>query len=94
MPAPYWLDTRAYDPVAVAATLDLPMLFMQGERDYQLTIDGDLAGWRVGLADLAPTAGGVTTRAALPESHAHAAESPTRAPEFHVQAPEFHGHKP
>jgi dienelactone hydrolase len=50
MPAPYWLDMRTYDPVAVAATLDLPMLFMQGERDYQLTIDGDLAGWRAGLA--------------------------------------------
>ncbi|WP_410585803.1 alpha/beta hydrolase family protein [Amycolatopsis sp. lyj-108] len=51
MPAQYWLDLRAYDPVAVAATLDLPMLFIQGERDYQLTIDGDLAGWRDGLAD-------------------------------------------
>ncbi|ONF73162.1 hypothetical protein AVR91_0207790 [Amycolatopsis keratiniphila subsp. keratiniphila] len=50
MPARYWLDMRAYDPVAVASTLDLPMLFMQGERDYQLTIDGDLAGWRTGLA--------------------------------------------
>ncbi|RSN55107.1 hypothetical protein DMH01_32755 [Amycolatopsis sp. WAC 04182] len=51
MPAPYWLDLRAYDPVAVAATLDLPMLFLQGERDYQVTVDGDLAGWRAGLAD-------------------------------------------
>lgn len=51
MPAPYWLDMRAYDPVAVAAKLDLPMLFIQGERDYQLTIDGDLAGWRAGLSD-------------------------------------------
>ncbi|WP_414938788.1 hypothetical protein [Amycolatopsis sp. cmx-11-51] len=51
MPAPYWLDMRAYDPVAVAITLDLPMLFLHGERDYQLTIDGDLAGWRAGVAD-------------------------------------------
>ncbi|MER6666035.1 dienelactone hydrolase family protein [Amycolatopsis japonica] len=50
MPAPYWLDLRAYDPVAVASTLEIPMLFMQGERDYQVTIDGDLAGWRAGLA--------------------------------------------
>ncbi|MFJ8912971.1 alpha/beta hydrolase family protein [Amycolatopsis sp. NPDC102389] len=50
MPAPYWLDMRAYDPVAVAATLDMPMLFLHGERDYQLTVDGDLAGWRAGLA--------------------------------------------
>ncbi|WP_280457802.1 alpha/beta hydrolase family protein [Nocardia carnea] len=50
MPAPYWLDMRAYDPVAVAATLDVPMMFMQGERDYQVTVEGDLAGWRAGLA--------------------------------------------
>ncbi|MFE6615899.1 hypothetical protein [Amycolatopsis sp. NPDC057786] len=52
MPAPYWLDLRAYDPVAAAATRDLPMLFLQGERDYQVTIDGDLAGWRAGLVGL------------------------------------------
>lgn len=51
MPAPYWLDMRAYDPVAVAAGLDRPMLILQGERDYQVTVDGDLAGWRAGLAD-------------------------------------------
>lgn len=50
MPAPYWLDMRAYDPVAVAATLDIPMFFLQGERDYQVTVDGDLARWRAGLA--------------------------------------------
>lgn len=51
MPAAYWLDLRAYDPAAVAASLDLPMLFLQGERDYQVTVDADLAGWRAALAD-------------------------------------------
>ncbi|GGL46626.1 alpha/beta hydrolase family protein [Nocardia jinanensis] len=51
MPAPYWLDLRAYDPAAVAATLDLPMFFLQGERDYQVTVAADLAGWRAALAD-------------------------------------------
>ncbi|MGW6334318.1 alpha/beta hydrolase family protein [Nocardia rhamnosiphila] len=51
MPAPYWLDLRAYDPAAVAATLDRPMLFLQGERDYQVTVAADLAGWRTALAD-------------------------------------------
>jgi dienelactone hydrolase len=51
MPALYWLDLRAYDPAAVAATLDLPMLFLQGERDYQVTVTADLAGWRAALAD-------------------------------------------
>lgn len=41
----YCLDLRAYDPAAVAATLRLPMLVLQGERDYQVTAV-DLAGWR------------------------------------------------
>ncbi|MEV4153044.1 alpha/beta fold hydrolase [Nocardia salmonicida] len=48
--AAYWLDLRAYDPVAVAATLDIPMLILQGERDYQVTVEDDLAQWRAGLA--------------------------------------------
>ncbi|MBE1495517.1 dienelactone hydrolase [Amycolatopsis lexingtonensis] len=50
-PASYWLDLRDYDPVATAAGLDRPMLILQGGRDYQVTADGDLAGWRAGLAD-------------------------------------------
>ncbi|MEU4429303.1 hypothetical protein AB0F65_01280 [Nocardia rhamnosiphila] len=27
------------------------MLFLQGERDYQVTVAADLAGWRTALAD-------------------------------------------
>jgi uncharacterized protein len=34
----------------VAATLPVPMLFLQGERDYQVTVEDDLAGWRTALA--------------------------------------------
>lgn len=49
--APYWLDLRAYDPVAVAAALDKPILILQGGRDYQSTVADDLAGWQAGLAD-------------------------------------------
>ncbi len=49
-PAAYWLDLRAYDPVATAAALDQPMLILQGGRDYQVTVAGDLARWREGLA--------------------------------------------
>lgn len=33
VPASYWLDLRAYDPVATAATLDIPILILQGARD-------------------------------------------------------------
>ncbi|MEU4312679.1 alpha/beta fold hydrolase [Nocardia sp. NPDC024068] len=50
MSGTYWLDLRAYDPVATAASLDIPMLILQGERDYQVTVEDDLAGWRAGLA--------------------------------------------
>lgn len=48
VPASYWLDFRAYDPVATAVSLDKPMLFLQGGRDYQVT-EKDFAGWRNAL---------------------------------------------
>jgi hypothetical protein len=50
-PAAYWLDLRRYDPVQAAAALDKPMLILQGGRDYQVTVDDDLARWRTGLTD-------------------------------------------
>lgn len=49
MPGTYWLDMRDYDPVATAAALDTPMLILQGARDYQVTVEDDLALWRAGL---------------------------------------------
>jgi dienelactone hydrolase len=49
-PAPYWLDLRDYDPAAVAASLDRPILLVQGGRDYQATVEDDLARWQAGLA--------------------------------------------
>jgi dienelactone hydrolase len=48
--AAYWLDLRQYDQVAVAAALDRPMLLLQGRRDYQVTVENDLARWQAGLA--------------------------------------------
>lgn len=48
-PASYWLDLRTYDAPATAAKLGLPMLILQGGRDYQVT-EKDLAGWRAELA--------------------------------------------
>ncbi|MFF3529311.1 alpha/beta hydrolase family protein [Streptomyces rubiginosohelvolus] len=49
--APYWLELREYDPVAIAAGLRKPMLILQGGRDYQVTVANDLVRWRTGLAD-------------------------------------------
>jgi uncharacterized protein len=50
VPAPYWLDLRAYDPVGVAAGLPQPVLIVQGGRDYQATVADDLSRWQAGLA--------------------------------------------
>jgi uncharacterized protein len=52
----FWADVLAYDPVATARSLDLPMLFVQGGRDYQVTVADDLALWRAGLEDRANVA--------------------------------------
>jgi dienelactone hydrolase len=49
IPAAYWLDLKQYDPVAVAQKLTLPMLILQGERDYQVTMT-DFQLWKDGLA--------------------------------------------
>ena len=48
-PASYWLDLRDYQPTQLAATLDRPILILQGGRDYQVTIDDDLARWQQAL---------------------------------------------
>jgi dienelactone hydrolase len=65
MPAPYWLDLRGYNPVAVAAALGKPILILQGGRDYQATVDDDLAGWKAGLAHRPD----VTIRVYAPDNH-------------------------
>jgi hypothetical protein len=49
LPAAYVLDLRAYDPAAAAAKLNIPILVLQGERDYQVTMK-DFAGWQKALA--------------------------------------------
>jgi len=49
IPPSYWLDLRDYDPVAAAKRLTMPMLFLQGDRDFQVT-SKDLALWKAGLA--------------------------------------------
>jgi dienelactone hydrolase len=47
-PASYWLDLRGYDPAAAASRLTQPMLILQGERDYQVTMQ-DFARWKAVL---------------------------------------------
>jgi dienelactone hydrolase len=49
IPAEFWLELRKYDVVATAAKLKMPVLVLQGERDYQVTME-DFNGWKKGLA--------------------------------------------
>ena len=52
-PAAYWLDLKAYRPFLEAAALDKPILLLQGERDYQVTMDGDFLPWHQQMQDVA-----------------------------------------
>jgi uncharacterized protein len=44
----YWQDLEQYDPVTTAEKLTVPMLILQGERDYQVTMV-DFANWSSAL---------------------------------------------
>jgi hypothetical protein len=47
-PAKYWLDLRGYEPAKEAMKLRQPMLILQGERDYQVTME-NYANWKKAL---------------------------------------------
>ena len=49
-PPAYWLDLRTYNQRTVAKDLKQPMLILQGERDYQVTLE-DFRGWQKALSD-------------------------------------------
>ena len=63
-PASYWLDLRGYDPPAAAVQVQKPMLVLQGERDYQVTME-EFNLWRSALANRAD----VTFRSYAPLNH-------------------------
>lgn len=47
--AQYWLDLRGYNPAQTAKQLKQPMLILQGERDYQVTME-DFQIWKNSLS--------------------------------------------
>ncbi len=49
-PASYLVDLRGYDPPGAAKALRVPMFILQGERDYQVTMD-DFRAWRAALGE-------------------------------------------
>ena len=48
VPTAYWLDLQGYRPAELAKSLAVPMLILQGERDYQVTLQ-DFKNWQVAL---------------------------------------------
>jgi len=49
--ATYWYDLNSYNPVVTALTLHIPMLILQGERDYQVLYADDFPAWQQAFAD-------------------------------------------
>lgn len=49
LPTAYFLDLKGYDPASEARRLAIPMLLLQGERDFQVTME-DFSLWKTGLA--------------------------------------------
>lgn len=47
-PQAYWNYLDKYAPVMTAYSLSIPMLFLQGERDYQVTMQ-DFSMWKLGM---------------------------------------------
>ena len=50
-PGALWQSLAAYDHVERARAVDAPLLFMQGSRDYQVSLEDDFAVWKRELAD-------------------------------------------
>ncbi len=48
-PAKFWLSVSDYNQVEKASSLSMPLFIMQGEKDYQITMD-DYAIWRAHLS--------------------------------------------
>ena len=49
MPTAYWLDLQNYRPAELAKSVLKPMLILQGERDYQVTME-DFKIWQDALS--------------------------------------------
>ncbi len=50
LPATYWLDLRDYHPIAVAEGLKIPILLLQGGRDFQVPPATNFEQWKSALS--------------------------------------------
>jgi fermentation-respiration switch protein FrsA (DUF1100 family) len=51
----YWQYLNDYNPVDLAKNLSIPLLFLQGKRDYQVTYEDDFLIWQQALANQSST---------------------------------------
>jgi len=49
MPASYWIDLRNYRPLAAAEALRIPILILQGGRDFQVPPATNFQEWKATL---------------------------------------------
>lgn len=49
-PGSYWIDLREYNQLKMAQKIDKPLLILQGERDYQVTME-DFRAWMSALEE-------------------------------------------
>ena len=49
VPLNYWKDLRDHNVVDIIKTLDIPILVLQGERDYQVLETKDFGSWKAAL---------------------------------------------
>ena len=49
IPVAYWRDLHDNNPIDAVKKLDLPILILQGERDYQVLKSIDFKGWKKAL---------------------------------------------
>jgi uncharacterized protein len=50
LPASYWLDLRQYSPTATAQALKIPILILQGGRDFQVAPATNFEQWKTALS--------------------------------------------
>lgn len=55
-PGALWESLDTYDHVELAREIDIPLYFLQGERDYQVTVEADFDTWQAELAEREATA--------------------------------------
>lgn len=55
-PGAFWQSVEGYDPVARAESVSVPQYFLQGGRDYQVTMEDDFAEWQAAFGDDASVA--------------------------------------